>query len=109
MTLILASGNTQNVVLVSDRRFTAAGRVFHDEKNKVIVFACLDARLALAFTGLAEAGSFKTADWLWRSLSEAAKPDYRMLNTIARLAEKASTEWVSVPAQPREKRVSIVA
>jgi SEC-C motif len=110
MTLILAAGNTDQVTLVADRRFTYWDGSIHDEKNKAIVFTCLDAQLVFAFTGLAEADKFRTADWLWHSLSRAAEPDYLMLNTIARLADMATQQWTQLGyVLPERRRLSIVA
>jgi hypothetical protein len=110
MTLILAAGNTDQVILVADRRFTYWDGSVHDEKNKAIVFTCLDAQLVLAFTGLAEARNFRTADWLWHSLSIAAEPDYLMLNTMARLTQMATEQWRQLGnVLPTRRRLSIVA
>ena len=56
---MVAGANTQFAFLVSDRRFTYLNGTFDDEKNKATYFALRDVRLLVAFTGLAELGSFK--------------------------------------------------
>ena len=92
MTLILALANSENAVLISDRRLASDRKTTDNESNKASVFMCADARLAVSFTGLAEAGTFKTRKWLAEALSDCAKPDYRMGPTIHRLASRASKD-----------------
>ena len=58
MTLILGLANQQQVILISDRRLSCNGKVVEDESNKAATFNLQDARLAVAFTGLASAGTF---------------------------------------------------
>jgi len=64
MTLIIAAGNPDQFVQVSDRRLTANGVVQDDESNKAIVLNCANARLSIGFTGLAKVGTFNTRDWI---------------------------------------------
>jgi len=66
MTLIIAMGNQQQVVLVSDRRLTRNGDPYEEESNKAFVFDCQNARFALAFSGFAEQSSFLTSFWCER-------------------------------------------
>jgi hypothetical protein len=109
MTLILAAANQRNTVLVSDRRLSYEGQLVDDEANKSIVFICRNARLVVAYTGLAKAGTFLTGEWLPRVLMEAAAPDYLMESTIERLRKKATSDLASVQVRnPTDKRLSIV-
>lgn len=88
MTLILAIGNLQQVVVVSDRRLTNNGVLVEDESNKATVLFCKDSRLAVAYTGLAKLGSFSTRRWLPEALMESAAPDFLMGPTIERLTKR---------------------
>ncbi len=109
MTLILAMANPQQVVLVSDRRLTYDGHVIEDESNKAAVFCCRNARLAVAYTGLAQAGSFLTRRWLPVALMESAAPDYLMGPTIKRFRERATRDFASIPIKrPSDKRLSVL-
>jgi len=98
MTLILALGNRRQTVLVSDRRLMSNGRVVEDESNKAAVFVCRDARLAVAFTGLAEYGTFRTRFWLPTALLESAAPDYSMSGIIERFRARATRDFAQLPS-----------
>src|SRR6266496_2519895 len=90
-------GNLQQVVLVSDRRLTRNGVNFEDQSNKAFVFVCRDARLAVAYTGLAELGTFLTRQWLPEALMESAAPDFRMGPIIEqRFAERATRDFANL-------------
>jgi len=115
MTLILAMANRQQVVLLSDRRLTHDGHVvdiedeLKDESNKAAVFVCRNARLAVAYTGLAKEESFLTKRWLPGALMESAAPDFLMAPTIERFREKATRDFANIPARtPSSKRFSVV-
>lgn len=97
MTLIIAAGNTEQFIQVSDRRLTANGRLIEDESNKAIVLTCSNARLSVGFTGLARAGSFNTREWLLKKLNECAPPDYIADQIIKRFTEKATKEFSHIP------------
>jgi hypothetical protein len=45
MTLILGLANQQQVILISDRRLSANGKVVEDESNKATTFNLQDARI----------------------------------------------------------------
>ena len=79
-----------------------------DDGNKAGALQCRDARVAYAFTGLADTGSgFKTSDWLRVALLEAAGPDFLIHRLVHRLAEIATREFSANPkilALPKSKR-----
>jgi hypothetical protein len=108
VTLIVAGANTQFAFLVSDRRFTYLNGTFDDEKNKATYFALRDVRLLVAFTGLAELGSFKTSEWLKRALARAAQPELLIEPTIGRFVDLASQRFAELPCTAGFKRLSIV-
>lgn len=97
MTLLLTMANPKHVVLVSDRRASVNGRIADDEFNKAGVFACSDAVLTYAFTGLARYGSHRTGDWLVDALGDAATPDSRMAPAIRRFADLAEARFERLP------------
>ena len=112
MTLILALTNLQQVVLLSDRRVTSNGKLIDDnddESNKAAVLDCRNARLAVAYTGLARAGKFFTNRWLPEALMDSAAPDFLMEPTIERFRQRATRDFASIPVnRPSDKRLSVV-
>lgn len=111
MTLLLGLLNQSQAILVSDRRFTVDGRLVDlrdDERNKAAVFFCHDARMAVAFTGLARAGKFETSRAILEALLEAGALDHLVLPTIGRFASvmKEKIEKTQIPKP--ECRLTIV-
>lgn len=70
MTLILATATRDAVVVGADRRLTANDRVVDEESTKLTVFVSPNAKLVVAYTGLARADGFETEKWLLKALSE---------------------------------------
>jgi hypothetical protein len=68
MTLIVSVVTPERTVLLGDRRITAGGQTVDDSYNKVCVYCCEDARVTLAFTGVAAFEGFDTSSWLLREL-----------------------------------------
>jgi hypothetical protein len=112
MTLILALANPQQVVLLSDRRITHNGQLINDnddESNKAVILDCRNARLAVAYTGLAKARNFLTNRWLPAALMESAAPDFLMGPTIERFRERATRDFAGIQVKrPSDKRLSVV-
>jgi hypothetical protein len=109
MTLILRLANEQQVALISDRRLTANGKVVEDEFNKAITLNLDDARVAVAFTGLARAGTFDTRRWLLTALLESATPEHAMEPTIRRFCRRASQDFAQlVMSNKTHKRLTVV-
>lgn len=112
MTLIIAAGNPDQFVQVSDRRLTANGVVQDDESNKAIVLNCANARLSIGFTGLAKVGTFNTRDWILSTVNECGPPDYTAANILKRFTGKASKDFFEMKqlnALPRKhRRLSIM-
>lgn len=112
MTLILALTNLSQVVLLSDRRLTVNGQLIDDnddESNKASVLDCRNARLAVAFTGLARTGNFFTNRWLPAALMESAAPDFLMGSTVKRFQEKATRDFARIKVdRPSDKCLSVV-
>jgi hypothetical protein len=102
VTLIIAAGNPDQFIQVSDRRLTSDGVIQDDESNKAIVFYCANARLSVGFTGLARVGSFSTKNWILNAVSECAPPDYTAEKIIKRFTERATKDFRKI----RQLRVS---
>ncbi|MET4258886.1 hypothetical protein ABIC09_003837 [Bradyrhizobium sp. S3.12.5] len=97
MTLLLALSNERHSFLVADRRVTSNGLVQDDEFNKVTVLFCDDARVALAFTGLACCSGFNTRTWLWEALSEIGKTQHEIHSVLKVLESKATSAFSRPP------------
>jgi hypothetical protein len=108
MTLLLALGNSDFVTVVADRRFTINGAVCDDEANKVCILCCDDARVAIAFTGLAEAGSHSTQEWLLASLADIAKTTHVFADTLVQLRARATSDLGTI-ATPDRRLTFIIA
>ena len=109
MTLIVAAGNKDFAVLAADRRLTSNGKLVDDEANKATILACYDARMAIAFTGLATWGSFSTEKWLLESLSVASYNEKKCLSETSLSPcnlERITTRSCSRPPPVSEKGIS---
>lgn len=96
MTLIIAAGNQDQFIQVSDRRLTVNGVIADDESNKAIVLQCANARLAVGFTGLARIGTFNTGDWILSALNECGPPDYTAQSIIERFTGRATKDFTEI-------------
>ena len=109
MTLIIGFGNSQQFVMAGDRRFTNwDGSGFSDENIKIASFTCSNARMAVAFAGLARAPGFETATWILDTLLEVAKPDYDAENTLQRFCDRATHDFVSLSGDSRYLRTTFL-
>lgn len=112
MTFILALGNREQFIQVSDRRLSWDGKLVDDESNKAGILLCKNARVIFGFTGLAKYGSFNTRHWLLNALYECCPPDYEINQIMPRLQEQATRDFQNLPVlkdlPPRRKRLSII-
>lgn len=111
MTLVLAAGNRDYTVQLSDRRLSANGKPINDESGKAGIFRCLDARLVFGYSGLAAWGSFNTWPWVLETLGECGEPDFCSKPTLDRLAIRLSEKFrtpqlMRVP--PGDRRLSVM-
>lgn len=93
MTLIVGLLNKRNALLLADRRLTIGQRIEDDHYNKVTLLCCHDARVGIAFTGLAKAQSFDTDRYLMDFLDQASFADDRIDTIGQELAENLSGEF----------------
>ena len=108
MTLIVAAGNKDFAVLAADRRLTSNGKLVDDEANKATILACYDARMAIAFTGLATWGSFSTEKWLLESLSVALEKSNRVQFVLDTLKDKATKEFGDLKIAAKHKHLTFI-
>lgn len=112
MTLIVAAGNHDQFIQISDRRFSIDGKISNDESNKAIVLFCANARLSIGFTGLAKYKKFITQEWLLKSINECGPPDYTAENIVKRFTLRATKDFNELPEikylSREHKRLSIM-
>lgn len=107
MTLIVALANSASSTLLVDRRITQQdGTLIDDEFNKLCVVFCHDAKLAVAFTGIATLASFNTSDWLANTIAEIGKVHSDIASILAELKNKADIMINSLNVNDR--RLTIV-
>lgn len=94
MTIIIALGNNDQIIQISDRRLSSNGALIDDESNKAGVLFCNNARMTFGYTGLARYGSFETIKWLLKSLHESATPEYAIGEILERLKTKATETFL---------------
>lgn len=93
MTLILALGNSDQIIQISDRRLVANKVPVDEKSNKAGVLMCNPATLVYGFTGLARVGNFDTARWLVKVLFECCPPDFRFHNIMRRLLARFDADF----------------
>lgn len=113
MTLVLAAANSEQIVMLTDRRLTSAGTVVEEEAGKLCIFVLGGARFAVGFTGLARAQGFDMRQWLLQALWDSAEPNLiQSLATLTRFRERASRDFAQLSAlralKPQEKRTEFV-
>jgi len=106
MTLLLAIANKQSSILIADRRITRNGELIDDEHNKLCILFCNDAKLAVAFTGLATYGAFDTATWLAEMLFEIGQTQCEITSLLEELRVKANEKFSSI--KTKDSRLTII-
>lgn len=102
MTLLVGLSGLHISVLVADRRITSQGKLLDDEFNKTAVLFCDDAKLAIAFTGLATWGGFDTQKWLTGTLLEIGKSRHLVADILAEFS-RVATQRFSTLGAPNSK------
>lgn len=108
MTLVLAGMSAPNSLVVSDRRLSYRSGPSDDEYNKMAVLFTADAKVVIAFTGLAKFRDFDTAEFISNTLVHNAEPDRVLVPMRDRLVDALQDRLgkISLPAQA--KRLSLV-
>jgi hypothetical protein len=113
MTLVLVAANSEQTVMLADRRLTSNGQVAEEDAGKLCTYTIGGARFAVGFVGLARAGSFDTRQWLLDALYDSVEPGrIKSLPTLHRFRERASRDFAQLPALrslgPAEKRAEFM-
>jgi hypothetical protein len=113
MTLVLAVASERSTVVLCDRRLTAAGEVESEEWNKVLTLILHDARMVVAFTGMARVGTpaaptFLTGTWLPGALASCSNPNGFFGPTVENLRNRADADIGRLPVAAEDRRLSIV-
>ena len=95
-----------HAVVISDRRLTVNGRLLDDESAKMFTLACLDARVAFAYTGLAATREFETRPWLLKTMMDAATHDPHLQPMLEYLRTVATTTFANLRFP--DKRLSVM-
>ena len=93
MTLILATLSRQYAIQVSDRRTTSTRGIESEQVTKALSLTCEDGRFAIGYTGLAEAGTFKTRSWITELLKQCGPPDFTARGIVTRFVDKATRDF----------------
>lgn len=93
MTMLVAIGTPHETILVADRRLTVAGRPVDDDADKVLGLAVDDARVGVAFTGLAKIIGFSTYSWVIEELCRITAEVHDLERVLERLQEAATARW----------------
>ena len=97
MTLLLSLSNRSYSIVLGDRRLAQPdGTVGDDEANKLCVLFCDDARVTIAFTGLASYSHFTTQDWLRDTLYEIGKKTHTLADILRIFQAKASYMFAQI-------------
>lgn len=93
MTLIIAAANSEYSVLVSDRRLTLPnGQIVDEETCKLTTFACKDAKVMMAYTGVAITGNGRTEDWILDLLMDASEGGVSIYEVIENFKNLANSQ-----------------
>lgn len=111
MTLVLATVNGHEAVMVADGQVSEGSVPSDREHVKLTIVMFEDATLAMGFTGLATvgvvrghrgpapAGAYRTVEWVADQLVAAADPDHLMIPTLVRLKDRLSARYPPVTVQ----------
>lgn len=97
MTLIVALGNEEQVIQISDRRLSSNGTLMDEESNKAGVLMCENARMAFGYTGFAKWYGFSTRKWLLDALHKAGDCGFDIGRVLENLKEQANETFSNHP------------
>jgi SEC-C motif len=107
MTLIVAMANDSVAAIVADRRTSKNGQLVSDDFNKVTVLFCDDARLSVAFTGLATYGDFNTSEWIAETLYDIGQNSQQITVMLQEFIVRAGLKFAELPPES-DRRLTIV-
>ena len=109
--------------MVSDRRLTRErdGKLepIEEEASKPAILLCRDARVVVAYTGLASIGeppnrgpappgTFRTAAWLLDALAASAAPERTLLPLVDRFRDRAEAKFEALPLKHPLKPLAVL-
>ena len=109
MTMILATGNSQYAIQVSDRRLCSGREYVEDEANKAIVALFRDGRMTGSFTGLARCDGFDTRKWFLETLLSVIKGKQSSVrHSFDEFTTRATNQWERLRVSAAHKRTTFV-
>jgi hypothetical protein len=114
MTLVIAAGNDEYMLQVSDRRLSAGypPTPTDEESCKGGLICCDNARLIFGFAGIAEIGGFKVRRWILDTLMSAGSPSFDAYGIVTRFRERADHDFSSLPQfvslAPSQRRLTVI-
>jgi hypothetical protein len=112
MTLILSYQNINGSVLAVDRRLSLSDLLFDDLSTKCIYLDAADARLAVAYTGIAyvgpDEGQQRTDLWLARTFVDMRAPSLRANQVVRGLQARLQDVLALTPGGWQQKGLTVV-
>ncbi len=93
MTMLVTVGTPHETILVADRRLTSGKRPVDEDADKVLGLAVDDARIGIAFTGLAKHKGFSTYNWVIGELRRIAADVHDLDRVLECLQAAATARW----------------
>lgn len=88
MTLLLSIINDVYSILISDRRISSGTTIVDDQYNKMCILCCDDARVSIAFTGIATSGSFDTSKFIMETLEQVEASSDKLSDMLEELRSR---------------------
>jgi len=98
VTLVLFAANLTYTVIVADGRLVSGSDPFDDGFPKTVVLSCPDARIGVAFSGLANAPGFRMSLWLPDALLELAAVDRDPNRIIEGVRDRLDDAFAGLPS-----------
>ena len=114
MTLIISLANADQIIQLSDRRLTRAGKLFDDSTNKAGHVLCDDASFVFSFTGLAKVSSrhSSTTRWLLEAFYDCLQGHHGYAAMVPKFADYAAQHFRMAPAvtglPPSDRRLTVM-
>lgn len=106
MTILVALANNEYALIVADRRTSSGSTIIDDEFNKLCVLFCEDARVAIAFTGLASCQDLNTSEWIASTLNEISHISSTLHDLLYKLSYLLEEKFLKIGVL--DKRLSIL-
>ncbi len=109
MTLLIAIGSSNYVVMLADRKIIDPSGYRVDSTTKLFSMETRDARIIGAWTGLASDGKgFELRPWLLGTLAKSAAPEHSLGPMLSRFRDAATETFAAMTLSPRLKKLAII-